>query len=78
MLKADPGNPKEIGSAIPGTVLKVNVNEGDKVKKNQVLAVVEAMKMETEIVVPADGTVQTIYVSEGQTVESGELMMTLE
>jgi len=78
MLKADPNNPKEIGSAIPGTVLKVQVNEGDQVKKNQVLTVVEAMKMETEIVSPVDGTVDTIYVSEGQTVESGELMMKIK
>ena len=55
----------------------MQVNEGDQVKKNQVLTVVEAMKMETEIVSPVDGTVDTIYVSEGQTVESGELMMKL-
>lgn len=77
MLKANPNNKKEIGSGIPGTVLKVLVNEGDAVKENQALAVVEAMKMETEIVATANGTVSAIYVSEGQKVESGELMMTL-
>jgi pyruvate carboxylase len=78
MLKADPKNAKEIGSPIPGTVLKVLVNEGDAVKENQPLVVVEAMKMETEIVAPADGTVKQIYVTEGQHVESGELMATME
>ncbi len=78
MLKADPKNKKEIGSGIPGTVLKVLVNEGDNVKENQPLVVVEAMKMETEIVATQAGKVKNIYVSEGQKVESGELIVTLE
>lgn len=78
MLKADPNNPKEIGSAIPGTVLKVLVDEGDAVKENQPLVVVEAMKMETEVVATAEGTIETIYVSEGQKVDSGELMITIK
>ena len=75
MLKADPDNPKEIGSPIPGTVIKVLVNEGDNVKVNEALVVVEAMKMETEIVATAAGKVETVYVSEGQKVESGELIV---
>ena len=78
MLKADPNNPKEIGSPIPGTVIKVLVNEGDKVKVNEALVVVEAMKMETEIVATIAGKVETVYVSEGQKVESGELIVRFE
>lgn len=78
MLKADPKNNKQIGSCIPGTVLKVLVNEGDAVVKNQTLVIVEAMKMETEMVACEDGTVKRIYVSEGQSVQSGELVAEME
>lgn len=78
MLKADKNNPKEIGSGIPGTVLKVLVNEGDDVAENQPLIIVEAMKMETEIVAHAAGKIKEIYVSEGQSVQSGELIITME
>ncbi len=78
MLKADPKNKKQIGSGIPGTVLKVLVNEGDIVVKNQALVIVEAMKMETEMVASEDGVVKSIYVSEGQSVQSGELVVEME
>lgn len=75
MLKADPDNPKEIGSSIPGTVLKVLVNEGDEVEENAPLVVIEAMKMETEIVAAAAGVVKEIFVTDGQSVQSGELII---
>ncbi|MDD3307737.1 MAG: pyruvate carboxylase [Acetobacterium sp.] len=78
MLKADPKNPKQIGSGIPGTVLKVLINEGEEVKQNQALVIVEAMKMETEMVASEDGQVKRIYVSEGQSVQSGELIVEME
>ncbi|HEY5557032.1 pyruvate carboxylase [Acetobacterium sp.] len=78
MLKADPKNKKQVGSGIPGTVLKVPVNEGDAVVKNQTLVIVEAMKMETEMVANEDGIVKRIYVSEGQSVQSGELVVEME
>ena len=78
MLKADPKNKKQVGSGIPGTVLKVLVNEGDAVTKNQALVIVEAMKMETEMVASEDGVVKRIYVSEGQSVQSGELIVEME
>lgn len=78
MLKADPDNPKEIGSGIPGTVLKVLVNENEAVKENQPLVIVEAMKMETEIVAHTDGVISEIYVTEGQSVQSGELIIKLD
>lgn len=75
MLKADPKNSKQIGSGIPGTVLKVLVNEGEEVKQNQALVIVEAMKNEAEMVASEDGKVKRIYVSDGQSVQSGELIV---
>ena len=75
---ADPENPLEIGSSIPGTVLKVLVNEGDEVKENDSLIVIEAMKMETNITASSSGTVSSILVKEGQQVKSGELLIKLK
>ena len=54
------------------------MNEGDEVAENQPLIIVEAMKMETEIVAHAAGKIKEIYVSEGQSVQSGELILTME
>ena len=75
---ADPSNEKEIGASIPGTVLKVLVKEGEKLKKNKPLMVIEAMKMETNVVSNVDGVVDKIYVKENQIVESGELIIKLK
>ncbi|QEK11640.1 pyruvate carboxylase [Crassaminicella thermophila] len=74
---ADPSNPLEIGSSIPGTLIKVLVKQGDKVKENQIVAVVEAMKMETNITAPADGVVESVIAKEGQQVDAGELLIKL-
>jgi pyruvate carboxylase len=78
MLKADPDNPNQIGSGIPGTVIKVLVNEGDAIEEHQPLVIVEAMKMETEIAASCAGVVSEIYVTEGQAVQSGELIIQLK
>jgi len=75
---ADPDNNLEIGAGIPGTVLKVLVNEGDSVKEGQSLVVLEAMKMETNIVASCDGTVETVLIKEGQLVKSGELLVKIK
>ncbi|MCD3326722.1 pyruvate carboxylase [Clostridium botulinum D/C] len=75
---ADADNPLEVGSSIPGTVLKVLVNEGDEVKENDSLLVIEAMKMETNITASASGVVSSILVKEGQQVKSGELLIKLK
>jgi biotin carboxyl carrier protein len=60
-----------IKSPMPGTILSVNVSVGDSVKKGQVLMILEAMKMENEIMAPADGKVTAVYVANGASVESG-------
>lgn len=75
-LKAEKNNPAHLGSAIPGTVGKIAVKEGDRVEKNTVLMTVEAMKMETSVVSKVGGTVDKIYVVEGDRVNTGDLLIT--
>ena len=75
---ADPENSKEIGSSIPGTILKVLKNIGDKVVQGEPLAIVEAMKMETNIVSPVDGIVESVIVKDNEMVEAGQLLLRLE
>jgi pyruvate carboxylase len=75
---ADPMNPAEIGAGITGSVSKILVKEGEPVTAGQSLLVIEAMKMETNIVAPVAGTVTAIEVTEGQKVRTGELLMKLE
>ena len=59
---------------MPGTILKVNVTQGAAVKKGDILVVLEAMKMENEILAPKDGTVAQIAVAKGNTVDTGALL----
>lgn len=73
--------PKATGAAIcsplPGTVLKINVAVGQAVKAGQVVAVLEAMKMENDITAAADGTVSAIHVNVGATVQTGDALISL-
>lgn len=62
----------EIPAPLAGTVSKILVATGDAVKAGQVVAILEAMKMETEIQAPTDGTVEKILVEERQTVQGGQ------
>ena len=66
-----------ITAPMPGTILKVNVANGQAVKKGDVLMVLEAMKMENEIMAPADGTVSSVNVNAGASVEAGSVLCTL-
>lgn len=75
---ADPDNPLEVGAAIPGNILKVNVKPGDEVKEGDLLFVIEAMKMETNIVANQDGTIDSIYIKEGDSVKNGQLTVLFE
>ncbi len=77
-IMADSGNQYEIGANIPGNVFKILVKEGDKVEAGQPIAVLEAMKMETNVISPLAGTVNKIHVKEGQRVVAGELVAELE
>ena len=68
---------REIGANIPGTVIKLLAAEGDKVRQGQPVAILEAMKMETNVLATQDGTVEKIYVKEGDSVKSGQLIARL-
>jgi len=78
MVFADPDNKNEIGASIPGTVTKIMVKEGDQVKAGQNLIVLEAMKMEAQIVAPVGGKVISVNVTEGHQVKNGELLLKIE
>jgi len=67
-----------VTAPMPGKVVKVNVAEKEAVRKNQTLAIVEAMKMENEIKSPLDGFVKKIYVSAGDLVDSEKPLLELE
>ena len=63
-----------VNAPMPGTILSVNVQNGATVKKGDVLMVLEAMKMENEIMSPADGTVSSISVQNGASVDTGAVL----
>lgn len=68
----------EIKTRVPGMVQKIMVKEGDAVKAEDVLAVLEAMKMEQSVLCPVDGTVSEIKVEAGSRVRAGEVLMVVE
>ena len=65
------GAGEAVNAPMPGTILKVNVQNGQAVKSGTVLCVLEAMKMENEILAPKDGTVTQVVVSKGSSVDTG-------
>ncbi len=65
------GDGESVDSPMPGNILKVNVASGQTVKQGEVLLILEAMKMENEIMAPKSGTVTQVLVSKGSTVETG-------
>ena len=78
VVMADPKDKSQVGASIPGMVSRVNVKPGDRVEPNQVLAVIEAMKMETSVVARMAGTVDQVTVKTGQAVQAGELLVTIQ
>ena len=77
-VAAAPAGGEKVNAPMPGTILSVNVKVGDAVKNGQVLVVLEAMKMENEIMAPVDGTVTFVGVNQGATVESGSAICVIE
>lgn len=73
--KVEPTNPDQIGAVMTGTIAKVLVEKGQKVKKGEALVVTEAMKMETSIPAPYDGKIAHIYVKAGQPVNADDLLI---
>ena len=71
------GSGECVTAPMPGNILKVSVNVGDKVTEGQVLVILEAMKMENEIMAPCAGTVTQVLTSKGSTVDTGDLMIVI-
>ncbi|NLG92971.1 MAG: biotin/lipoyl-binding protein [Clostridiales bacterium] len=77
--KADvPADAELISCPMPGTIVSVNVTPGQSVKKNDVLLILEAMKMENEIMAPHDATVAAVHVNKGDSVDSGAPLVSLQ
>lgn len=68
------GSGTPVKSPMPGTILSVNVSEGKAVNEGDVLFILEAMKMENEIVAPASGTVNKVVASKGSSVATDEVL----
>lgn len=72
-----PADANAVSAPLPGTVIDVKVKVGDAVKKGQVLVLIEAMKMENEVVAPNDGTVSAVHTSKGASVSTGSPLVSL-
>ncbi|WP_018921405.1 pyruvate carboxylase [Salsuginibacillus kocurii] len=73
--KADKDNDNHIGATMPGTVIKVLAEKGEKVKKGDHIMITEAMKMETTVQAPFDGEIKAIHVANGDPIETGDLLI---
>lgn len=69
-----PANATTISAPMPGNILAVNVSVGSDVKRGDILMILEAMKMENEIMAPKDGKVTAVNVQKGATVNTGDLL----
>ncbi|HZK28367.1 MAG TPA: biotin/lipoyl-containing protein [Thermoclostridium sp.] len=67
----------KVNCPMPGTIIDLKVNAGDSIKSGDILLILEAMKMENEILAPGDGTVATVNVSKGASVNSGDLLVSI-
>ena len=65
---------EKVSAPMPGTILDVRVSNGQSVKKGDILFILEAMKMENEIMAPCDGTIASVSVTKGAAVDSGALL----
>ena len=74
---AAPAGGETVTAPMPGNILAVNVQNGAAVKKGDVLMILEAMKMENEIMAPCDGTVAGVAVAQGAAVDSGAVLCTI-
>ncbi len=76
--KYEPTDPKKVVAFIPGTIVGVSVKKGSKVKANDKLIALEAMKMVNQVATPMDGKVKKVYVKVGDIVAKNQLLLELE
>jgi len=69
---------KAIKSPMPGTILDIKVKPGQSVKKGEILLILEAMKMENEIVAPMNGVIEQIYVAKGASVATNDMLIAIQ
>ncbi|MEG1849175.1 MAG: biotin/lipoyl-containing protein [Oscillospiraceae bacterium] len=74
---AEPGEGRQITAPMPGTILSVLVKPGDVVKSGQSLLILEAMKMENEIMAPCDGVITSVTTSVSAAVSTGDILCTI-
>ena len=77
-MKAVVGAGTKVTAPMPGTILEVKVSENDTVTRGQVMMVIEAMKMENDIVAPCDGKVTSIIAKKGDSVNSSDVLATIQ
>ena len=75
---AAPAGGTKVTAPMPGTILGVNVKDGDSVKAGQPIFVLEAMKMDSDISAPVSGTVRAVSVAKGASVEAGTFLCSIE
>ena len=73
-VAAAPAGGEKVSAPMPGTILDVRVSNGQTVKKGDILFILEAMKMENEIMAPCGGTIASVSVTKGAAVDSGALL----
>lgn len=73
-----PAGGETVKAPMPGTILSVNIAPGDTVKRGQVLMILEAMKMENEIMCPRDGRIVSVSAAKGAAVESGTVLCVIQ
>ncbi|HHT86659.1 MAG TPA: biotin/lipoyl-binding protein [Clostridiales bacterium] len=76
--KVTPSEGESILAPMPGTILRVNIKEGDHVKKNDCLFILEAMKLENEIMAPRDCKIVSVNVTQGTSVNAKDLLCVIE
>lgn len=72
------GGADAVKAPMPGTILDIRVNQGARVKEGDILIILEAMKMENEILAPHDGVVTQLFVSKGSSVSTGDSLVSIQ
>jgi len=72
------GGAEAVKAPMPGTILDIKVSQGARVKEGEILIILEAMKMENEVLAPRDGVVTQLFVSKGSSVSTGDSLVSIQ